>query len=111
MVMFVRRVQSREAKEVSIMDRDVRSGDFAEGAIDEFGGGRALSFAELAHVVHDFKSPLSVVTLETQVLQRQLDDGGHVEMVNATARMLLNLDYIDRLVQDLVDSCAIDAGH
>jgi signal transduction histidine kinase len=72
--------------------------------------GHALSFTELAQVVHDFKGPLSVVVLETQVLQRLLDDGAHDDMVSATRCMLLNLDFIDRMVHDLIDSCAIDAG-
>jgi signal transduction histidine kinase len=72
--------------------------------------GHALSFTELAQVVHDFKGPLSVVVLETQVLQKLLDDGAHDDMVNATRCMLLNLDFIDRMVHDLIDSCAIDAG-
>ncbi len=69
------------------------------------------ALSELAHLVHDFKGPLSLVALETQVLQRQLDDGAHVEMVHAITRVLLNVDYIDRLVHDLIDSCAINSGH
>jgi signal transduction histidine kinase len=71
----------------------------------------ALSYAELAQLVHDFKTPLSLVALETQVLQSQLDDGAHVDMVHAITRVLLNLDYIDRMMHDVIDSCAIDAGH
>jgi len=71
----------------------------------------ALSYAELAQLVHDFKTPLSLVALETQVLQSQLDDGDHVDMVHAITRVLLNLDYIDRMMHDVIDSCAIDAGH
>jgi signal transduction histidine kinase len=73
---------------------------------------RALTLSELAQLVHDFKGPLSLVALETQVLQKQLlDDGAHVDMVDAMARVLLNVDYIDRMVHDLIDSCALDAGH
>jgi K+-sensing histidine kinase KdpD len=71
----------------------------------------ALTFSELAQLVHDFKGPLSLVALETQVLQTQLDDGAHVEMVHAITRVLLNIDHIDRMVHDLIDSCAIDASH
>lgn len=72
---------------------------------------RAPAFSELAQLVHDFKGPLSLVALETQVLQMQLDDGDHVEMVNAATRVLLNIDYIDRMVHDLIDSCALAIGH
>lgn len=93
------------------MDRDARLRRFDLGIIEPPDLTHSLSFAELAQVVHDFKSPLSVVTLETQVLLNHLDDGAHVEMVNAITRVLLNLDYLDRLMQDLIDSCAIDAGH
>lgn len=80
---------------------------------DALGGGteHALTFSELAKLVHDFKAPLSLVALETQVLQAQLDDGAHDEMVHAMTRVLLNVNYIDRMVHDLIDSCAIDAGH
>jgi K+-sensing histidine kinase KdpD len=72
---------------------------------------RMLTFSELVQLVHDFKGPLSLVALETQVLQSQLDDGDHVEMVDAITRVLLNIDYIDRMVHDLIDSCAMDTGH
>ena len=75
------------------------------------GAGHALTFSDLSQLVHGFKGPLSLVALETQVLQRQLDDGGHVDMVHAITRVLLNVDYIDRMVHDLIDSCALDAGH
>jgi signal transduction histidine kinase len=70
-----------------------------------------LAFSELVRLVHDFKSPLSLVALETQVLQTQLDDGEHAEMVDAIGRVLRNINYIDRMVHDLIDSCAIDSGH
>jgi len=75
------------------------------------GSEHALTFAELAQLVHDFKGPLSLVALETQVLQAQLDDGAHIEMVDSIARVLLNINYIDRMVHDLIDSCALDTGH
>jgi signal transduction histidine kinase len=102
--------QGPEAKEVLYMDRDVRFRRFALGTVEAPDLSHSMSFAELAQVVHDFQSPLSAVTLETQVLLNSLDDGAHVEMVNAITRVLLNLDYLDRLMQDLIDSCAIDAG-
>lgn len=73
--------------------------------------GHALTFSDLSQLVHDFKGPLSLVALETQVLQKQLDDGAHIDMVHAITRVLLNVDYIDRMVHDLIDSCAMDAGH
>ena len=70
----------------------------------------ALSYADLAMLVHDFKVPLSLVALETQVLQAQLDDGDHVDMVRAISRVLRNVDYIERLVHELIDASTIEAG-
>jgi signal transduction histidine kinase len=81
----------------------------ARHALD-VGAEHALTYSELAQLVRDFQGPLSLVALETQVLQSQLDDGDHVEMVDAITRVLLNIAYIDRMVHDLIDSCAIDAG-
>ncbi len=62
----------------------------------------------LAQLVHDFKGPLSLAALDTQLLLAQLDDGHHVEMVQAIKRVLLNLDYVERMVHDLIDTSAID---
>lgn len=70
----------------------------------------ALSYADLAMLVHDFKVPLSLVTLETQVLQEQLDDGAHVDMVRAISRVLRNVGFIERLVHELIDASTIEAG-
>jgi NtrC-family two-component system sensor histidine kinase KinB len=94
------------------MDREILMRSFATGTFELADAkiDHALSFGELAQIVHDFKSPLSVVTLETQLLLGRLDDGKHEDMVAATTRILLNLDYLDRLMQDMIDSCAIDAG-
>ena len=68
----------------------------------------ALTFSQLAQLAHDIKGPLARVALETQVLQTQLDDGDHIEMAEGLVRMLRNIDYIDRMVHDLIDACAID---
>ena len=70
----------------------------------------ALTFSQLAQLAHDLKGPLSRVALETQVLESQLDDGDHVEMVHGIHRMLRNIDYLDRMVHDLIDSCALDGN-
>jgi signal transduction histidine kinase len=71
----------------------------------------ALTYSELVQLVHDFKGPLTLVALETQVLQMQLDDGAHADMVDAIGRVLLNVNYIDRMMHGLIDSWAIETGH
>ena len=68
-----------------------------------------LSSVELAQVVHDLKNPLTVVTLESAALQHQLNDGSHEDMVRALGRVLRNLDYLDRMIEDLLDACTFDA--
>lgn len=60
---------------------------------------------EVAEIVHDLKSPLATIALEAQLLsQRRADDASQC------ARIERNIVYMDRLVQELLDLCAIDAG-
>jgi signal transduction histidine kinase len=63
---------------------------------------------EVAEIVHDLKSPLATIALEAQLLsQRRHDEGLHASQC---ARIERNIVYMDRLVQELLDLCAIDAG-
>jgi K+-sensing histidine kinase KdpD len=69
-----------------------------------------LSYAALAMLVHDFKVPLSTVALDTRLLLRQLDDGDHDDMVRAISRVLLNVDYLDRMVHELIEAARLEDG-
>ncbi len=66
---------------------------------------------EVAQLVHDLRDPLSTIALETYALDRKLAGGDHVEVRSTTARILHNVDFLVRIVQNLLDSCAIGAGH
>lgn len=64
----------------------------------------SLDEDDLAAIVHDLRGPLSAIALETHLLG---DRAGGAETV---ARIERNTSYMDRLVSDLLDLCAADAG-
>jgi PAS domain S-box-containing protein len=66
--------------------------------------------SRVAELVHDFKNPLSTIALEMYLLDDKLKDDAHRELHGVVARVSRNVEYLDRLVQDLLDSCAIAAG-
>lgn len=66
---------------------------------------------EVAKIVHDLRDPLATIALEAYLLDRKLAAGDHTDARSAVARILRNIDFLDRMVQDLLDSCAAgDAG-
>ncbi|NVB79840.1 MAG: response regulator [Kofleriaceae bacterium] len=68
----------------------------------------SLREEEVAEIVHDLKSPLATIALDAQLLsQRRSDEDMHASQC---ARIERNIVYMDRLVQELLDLCAIDAG-
>jgi signal transduction histidine kinase len=62
----------------------------------------------LAQIVHDLKSPLSTIGLETCLLEERMR--GDRESCAALARVQRNLAFLDRMVHDILDSLAIEAG-
>jgi len=68
----------------------------------------ALGADDLAQIVHDLKDPLTTIALECRLLDTELDDGAKVR--RALDRILRNVQYLDRMVQDLLDMTALDAG-
>ncbi len=65
---------------------------------------------ELATIAHDLKNPLSVIMLETLVLDQQLGDSMPVLVRRGLERIAQNAAYIDRLISDLLDLASADAG-
>lgn len=64
---------------------------------------------DLAAIVHDLKNPLAAIALDAQLLGSEPDLD--VAAVAASAkRIARNCAFLDRLVHDLLDLCAIDAG-
>jgi len=57
---------------------------------------------EVAQLVHDLRGPISTIGLEIEMLGA----ADHLAM----KRIVRNLEFLDRIVQDLLDSYAIDAG-
>lgn len=64
----------------------------------------------LEQIVHDLKNPLQTIALETDLLGDKLAVGGDIEIRAAVARISRNVLFLDRMVQDLLDSCSIDSG-
>lgn len=65
---------------------------------------------EVAQIVHDLKSPLATIQLETELIDARLGDLDNESLCRAVGRIMLNVGYLDRMIQDLLDACAIDAG-
>jgi len=65
---------------------------------------------DLVQVIHDFKSPLSTIALEIELLDDQIGGDDRGEARRALARINKNLMFVDRMLHDLLDSYASDAG-
>jgi K+-sensing histidine kinase KdpD len=82
------------------------TGDLERISIDDVHDG--LRAEEVAQLVHDLKSPLATIALESELLGcrvSQLDP-----LNGAVQRILLNVGFIDRMVLDLLDLCVMDSG-
>lgn len=64
----------------------------------------------IADIVHDLKNPLATIALEMTLLDDTLQSTGQEELRATVRRITHNLDFVDRMVQDLLDSCAIAEG-
>ena len=65
---------------------------------------------DVVEIVHDLKNPLATIALEMCLLADKLGDAAPLDMRTAVVRVQHNVAYLDRLVQDILDSCALDAG-
>ncbi len=70
-----------------------------------------LREVDVAQIVHDLKNPLATMSLETCLLDDNLARGDQTGARSAVARITRNIEFLDRMVEDLLDSCSIDAGH
>jgi PAS domain S-box-containing protein len=98
----------REPADVLVCPHDA----FASILIVRPGGVRtvALRADDVAQIAHDLKSPLSLIALETDLLDQRLAAGEKVDVRRAVARVLRNVSYLDRMVHDLLDVCSLEAG-
>ncbi len=69
-----------------------------------------LRAVDVEQLVHDLKTPLATIALEACLLDDRLEGGEHGETRRALARITHNVEYLDRIIEDLLDSCALDEG-
>lgn len=61
--------------------------------------------SQVIHIVHDLKNPLATMALEMCLLHDKVDQE---ELKAASHRVLQNIAFLDRMVQDLLDADAFD---
>jgi signal transduction histidine kinase len=66
---------------------------------------------DVAEIVHDLKSPLYAITMETVLLDDKLSRGDQRGGRRSLERINSNVLYLDRLVHDLLDVCALATGN
>src|ERR1700733_4278680 len=55
---------------------------------------------EVVQIIHDLRSPLATMALETSLLGAKLAGGEQVDFASAVARLDRNISVIDRMVED-----------
>jgi signal transduction histidine kinase len=65
---------------------------------------------DVAQIVHDLKSPLATIALESELLGGSIGEHELEALGGSVHRILMNVSYMDRLVHDLLDLCALDCG-
>jgi K+-sensing histidine kinase KdpD len=70
-----------------------------------------LPHSEVARIVHDFKTPLATILLETELLEAKLAAASPIDARRAIDRIARNTEYLGRMVMDLLDLCNFEAGH
>jgi signal transduction histidine kinase len=66
---------------------------------------------DVAEIVHDLKSPLYAITMETVLLDDKMMRGDQRGGRRSLDRINSNVLYLDRLVHDLLDVCALATGN
>ena len=98
-------IGTRESVRLSIADVDEAPPNPVHGAAQA-----GLREADVAEIVHDIKNPLSTIALEMCLLGERVTAEGYADLRAAVDRVTHNVEFIDRMVQDLLDSCALAAG-
>ena len=65
---------------------------------------------DVAQIVHDLKSPLTTIALEAELLEHKLATGDHSDVRHSMTRITRNAWFLERMVQDLLDLCSVEAG-
>ncbi len=67
-----------------------------------------LRAVEVAQIVHDLRTPLATIALEAYLLEAKLDRGDEARA--GLVRITRNVEFLDRMIADLLDSCAFEEG-
>jgi PAS domain S-box-containing protein len=94
--------------EVILCPHDERSTVAVLRAVETTDAG--LRQEDVAQIVHDLRNPLSTIGLEARLLDDRLAHGHPSDTRDALARITRNVAFLDRMVQDLLDLCSLDAG-
>jgi signal transduction histidine kinase len=65
---------------------------------------------EIEEIAHDLKSPLGAIALEATLLDDRLVHADRVGGLRSVIRIQQNVAFLDRLVLDLLDVCAMTTG-
>lgn len=71
---------------------------------------RAPRGLDLPLVVHDLRNPISAIALEMDLMRENLNAGMFPQVGKAIARVLSNVEFIDRMMEDLLDSWTLGDG-
>ena len=77
----------------------------------DISGHHDLPHAEVARIVHDFKTPLATILLETELLEHKLTRAEIGDARRAIDRIARNTEYLGRMAMDLLDLCNFEGGH
>jgi signal transduction histidine kinase len=66
---------------------------------------------DVARIVHDFKNPLATIALEAELLEQRVASADPHDVRRAAGRIARNVEFLDRMVMDLLDLCSFEAGH
>jgi signal transduction histidine kinase len=85
---------------------------FAMGTIETSAAGLAAVAPsdDVAEIVHDLRDPLAALTVEAYVLDRKLAHGDYTDVRYSVSRIISNLEFLDRMVEDLLDSSRLGEG-
>jgi signal transduction histidine kinase len=70
-----------------------------------------LDVDDVAQIVHDMRGPMSTMLLETELMESRISAGIHDGLLPAVRRVLHNIAFMERVVEDLLDLCALDTQH
>ena len=71
----------------------------------------ALDTDDVAQIVHDMRAPLATMTLDAFLMETKLQREDYSGLLAAIRRNGHNVSFLERLIDDLLDLCALDTRH